>query len=159
MTDQLIISKFKSINYTQRVKVNKYLVKPVFENLTNHLEEYVLEAEKMFQISPIQELWIENINKEKVKINPDDIICVSQSLNPQIKIIHTKNDENFEIKASWDLCEKIFKDFNLDYLFSKARETIINKKYITKIHKAYIWLNNRLKAEVTKNRWRDLESF
>lgn len=144
------------VELINRFKINKYLIKPIFENLTINLDKYIKEAEFLYIANPINEFWVEDINKVKIQINPLDIICISQSINPRVKIFHTKNDENIEIKASWSLCEIIAKEFKIDFCITKSRETIINKKYITKLHRPFIWLNNRIKVEVTKDKWKEL---
>lgn len=144
------------VELINRFKINKYLIKPIFENLTINLDKYIKEAEFLHIANPINEFWVEDINKVKIQINPHDIICISQSINPRAKIFHTKNDENIEVKASWSLCERIAKEFKIEYCITKSRETIINKKFITKLHRPFIWLNNRIKVEVTKDKWKEL---
>jgi len=135
-------------------QVNKYLVKPIFEKLTLHLHEYVAEAEKWISNHQPKSFWIETIQKEKIMLYPDLIICISQSENnSRNKIIRMADEKIFEIKASWEVCEKIAKSYELDYFFANARYTLVNKKYITKILKPYIWLNNRTKVEVTREKW------
>ena len=98
------------VELINRFKINKYLIKPIFENLTINLDKYIKEAEFLYIANPINEFWVEDINKVKIQINPHDIICISQSINPRAKIFHTKNDENIEVKASWSLCERIAKE-------------------------------------------------
>jgi response regulator of citrate/malate metabolism len=141
-------------------QVNKYLVKPIFEKLTLHLYEYVDEAEKWILKQQPKSFWIETILKEKIMLHPEMIICISQSENnSRNKIIRTIDEKIFEIKASWEVCEKIAKSYELDYFFANARYTLVNKKYITKIQKPYIWLNDRTKVEVTREKWSCVEVF
>lgn len=138
-------------------RVNRYLIKPIWEKLTRHLPEYITEAESLIQDYRKMFFWIETILKEKIRIVPENIICISQSRsNPRNKIIHYQT-KTFEIKASWEACEKIARQFEIDYCFANARETLVNKEYITKIQRPYVWLNDKLKVEVTKEKWREIE--
>lgn len=141
-----------------KYKVNRYLIKPIFENLTENLNLYISEAEAFAKNNLKSELfWITTIDKQKIKINPETIICISQSeTNSRNKIIRFQNGTLFEIKSSWELCEKLANQFKIDYFFANARYTLINKKYISKIQKPYIWLDNKIKVEVTKDRWKEI---
>lgn len=146
-------------NAINKHQVNKYLVKPVFEKLTNHLHEYLMEAEKWILNNTNASFWIETISKQKIKIVPETIICITQSeTNSRNKFVRTTNNEVYEIKASWELCEKIANQYKLDYCFANARHSLINKKYITKLHKPKVWLNNQFWLEVTKEKWKEIEN-
>jgi two-component system, LytTR family, response regulator len=139
-------------------KVNKYLIKPIFEKLTLYLEEYLLEAEKWIIHHEKIDFWIETILKQKIKINPQEIVCIVQSeTNSRNKLIRTSNNDVYEIRASWDLCEKMAHKYNVDYCFANARDSLINKKFITKLQKPKVWLNNQFWVEVTKDKWKEVE--
>jgi two-component system, LytTR family, response regulator len=141
-------------NALNKYHVNKYLVKPIFEKLTNNLHQYILEAEKWLCENQDSFIWIETIAKQKLQIFTKKIICITQSeQNSRHKIIRTSDNKEHEFKASWTVCEKIALDNYIDYCFTNARYTLINKKFITKIQKPYIWLNDMLKVEVTKEKW------
>ena len=102
--------------------------------MTSHLFAFLVEAEKWIEINATNETWIKTINKEKIKISPYNIFCISQSeSNSRNKNIHTSDGEVYEIKASWQNCEAIAVKNNIDYCFTNARYTLINKSYISKI--------------------------
>ena len=149
------------VELINRFKVNRYLVKPVFENLTNNLKEYILEAENFYNSEiRIDDFWITTIDKQKLKINPTEIICISQSRsNSRNKIIHLKDGKHIEIKASWEICEKLAREYKIDYCFANNRDTLINKLFISKIQKPYIWIDNTLKVEVTRDKWKDIDNL
>lgn len=145
------------VDIVNKYKVNKYLVKPIFEDLTENLSTYIEEAEDLLK-HHIKELWITTIEKQKLKIEANQIVCISQSrANPRNKIIHCSNHDLFEFKASWEICEMIALKHGINFLFANARDTMVNINYISKIHKPYIWLNQSIKVEVTKDRWKILE--
>ncbi len=145
------------VELINRFKINRYLVKPIFENLTNNLADYVSEAEQYIKSNEKKDfLWITTYEKLNLKINPNQIVCISQSRsNPRNKIIHFSDKKEFEIKESWQICEKIAKDFEIDYCFAKERDTLVNKKFITKFQKPKIWINNQFWIEVTKEKYKD----
>lgn len=144
------------VDIVNKYKVNRYLIKPIFEDLTNNLATYINEAED-YLTKQKADFWITTIKKEKIKIHSYELLCITQSeVNSRHKIIYTTS-QNFEIKSSWELCEAILKENQIDYAYANARYTLINKKYITKIQKPYVWLNHSLKIEVTKDKWRNFE--
>lgn len=152
-SDNLFISE----DVNNKYKVNIFLNKPIQEKFTENLPLYVEAAENWQKASTTHELWIITVDKTKVRINPDTIVCIVQpEKNPRYKTIRTDDDKIYDIKACWSECEKIAEEYDIDYFYSKARETFINKKYITKIQKPYIWLNGYIKIIVTKERWKDL---
>lgn len=136
-----------------RFKIHKYLVKPIYEKLTENLHQYISEAELN---GKQKEIWITTSTKQRIRINPENIVCISQSRsNSRNKIIYYFDKNNYEIKASWAICEKIAVDFNIDYCFANSRDTLVNKKYITKLQKPKIWVNNQFWIEVTKEKWKE----
>jgi response regulator of citrate/malate metabolism len=148
---------FISEDAINKYRVNKFLNKPIWEKLTEQLDIFVNEAEIWVKTYEHSSLWLDSINKIKVKVDPYKIICINQpENNPRYKTIRTVDHKLFDIKASWDDLERIAQEYHIDYCYTKARDTIINKKYITKIQKPNIWLNDFLKITVTKERWKDL---
>lgn len=141
-----------------KYRVNKFLNKPIWEKLTENLESFISEAEDWIKTNQKCTLWLDSKGKIKVKIEPHKIICINQpENNPRFKTIRTADNELFDIKASWNDCEQIALEYSIKYCFSKSRDTLINKKYITKIQKPNIWLNDFLKITVSKERWKDLD--
>lgn len=144
------------VELINRFKINRYLVKPIYENLTNHLDEYIYEAESIIVKDRKEFLWITTTEKVKIMLSPNQIVCISQSrTNSRNKIIHYFDKNEYEIKASWVVCEKIAKDFTIDYSFANSRDTLVNKKFITKFQKPKIWINNQFWVEVTKEKIKD----
>jgi len=149
---------FISEDAINKYSVNKFLNKPIWEKLTENLESFINEAETWINANNNNELWLVTSDKIKIKIEPHTILCINQpENNPRYKTIRTADAKIFDIKASWEDCERIAKEYAINYCYSKSRDTIINKKYITKIQKPYIWLNDYLKITVTRERWKDLE--
>jgi len=149
---------FISEDAINKYRVNKYLNKPIWEKLTEHLEDFISEAEIWINSNKNNELWLYTSEKIKIKIDPCKIICINQpENNPRFKTIRTSDNQIFDIKASWKDCEKVAKKHFIDIYYTKARDTLINKKYITKIQKPHIWLNDSFKVTVTKDKWKELD--
>jgi two-component system, LytTR family, response regulator len=148
---------FISEDAINKFRVNKFLNKPIWEKLTEQLDAFIGEAETWIKSNENSNLWLDSADKIKVKIEPHKIICINQpENNPRFKTIRTTDDDLYDVKASWDDLERIAQEYQIDYCYTKARDTIVNKRFITKIQKPNIWLNDVLKITVTKERWKDL---
>lgn len=150
---------FISEEIVNRYKVNIFLNKPIQEKLTAQLTAYLSNAEHWIESHHNPGIWITTIDKEKIRIIPQKIFCISQSeINPRFKIIHISDGQMIQFRAGWQDCEKIAIQNNIDYCFTNARYTLINKSFISKIRKPFVWLNdNQLKVEVTKEKWKNIE--
>ena len=63
-----------------KYKVDKYLVKPLWENLRIHLPQYLQEAEEKC-LQPLKKeslVWLEDENKSKVLVDLRKLICICQ---------------------------------------------------------------------------------
>lgn len=140
-----------------KYQVSKYLVKPIFENLTNHLTEYIDEAEKKSRVITDDDfIWIETSFGAKERINPLNIVFISQCETSSRKKIITMHDgKTYEIKSNWNNCIKIAEDFQLHYSFPNSRYFMINHSFISKKLKPFIWLKDTYKIEVTRDKWKD----
>lgn len=142
-----------------KYQINKYLIKPIFENLTNNLKCYINEAETYTSNKSAScEFWITTIEKQKIRINPDKIICILQSkAHSKNKVIYTAKAQEYEVRATWTDCEMIAKKFGIKLFKTNSRDTMINQNHIIKLQKPFIWLTDNLKIEVTKDKWKQVE--
>jgi len=137
--------------------VKKYLVKPIYENLTENLSNYITEAKDQYllklQKTPI---LIENELHQKIKIIPANSIAILQcELNPRRKVLYLKNNEKVYLKQTWDSIIEFLNFYKIEYFTCHNRKSIINKSSIIKISKPYIWLENDLKITVSRERWEE----
>lgn len=138
-------------------RVNKFLHKPIWEKLTSCLPSFIEEAENWICKNKAEFLWIETTQKIKLKINPKEIVCINQpENNPRLKTFLTSSNQIFDAKLSWEACEFIAKKYGIDICYAKSRDTLINKAFISKIQRPYVWLNGNVKIIFSKQRWRDL---
>ena len=139
--------------------VKKYLVKPIYENLTNHLEAYLEEAKHQCDCKPeIKEIFIENEYKQKIKINPQETISIVQcDANPRRKILTLKNENKIYLKQTWEEIILFLQAYQINFHICHNRKAIVNKAYITRYWKPYIWLENGEQIKVSRECWQDLD--
>jgi two-component system, LytTR family, response regulator len=144
--------------------VDKYLVKPIFEqlrqNLPKYLEEAKAKASKNDAVSSA--IWMENILGTKVKINIQDIICICQNpAEPRSRIIFCdKLPKETIVSLTWEKCCDLLNEHRVDYFIPKSRESIIMKHYIEQFEKPYVRLRNiPFKIEVTKEKVKEFEAW
>lgn len=138
--------------------VYKYIVKPIFENLTDYLPAYIKEAKDRYltklQNTPI---FIENEFRQNVKIIPFNALAVIQcEKNSRRKILYLRNNEEIFLKQTWKSVLLFFNTYRIDYFITHKRKSIINKSRITKISKPFIWLENDMRVRVSRDCWGDM---
>lgn len=139
--------------------VKKYIIKPIYENLSANLFLYLEEAIQNFDASQKNpHIFIEDQFKQKIKINPQNIIAIIQcTTNPRNKIIHLNGSSAVEVKYTMSELITLFHPYSIDFFISNKRKSIVNKRFITKIIKPYLILNESLKIEVARENWNKLE--
>lgn len=60
---------------------------------------------------------------------------------------------SYEIKATWQQCEAFVQPCEMDFVYANTRYYLVNIKQIVQLQKPFIWLSDRSKIEVTKDRW------
>lgn len=146
--------------------IDKYIVKPVFEKLRQHLCVYLKEAEakaKNNNISAnINYVWIEDTERNKIKIDAGNIICICQNpADARSRIIYlSAAPYNLQVPYTWDKCTSLLEDNNISFFISKARESVLNKSFIEKFEKPFVRLKGvAFKIEVTKEKIREFEDW
>jgi len=139
--------------------VKKYIIKPIYENLTNNLADYVMEAEILHKNIICKSVFIENEYKQKIKIYPNQCIAFLQNENnPRIKTIYLKDEIPINVKYTWEQILDFAQFHQIDFFITHNRKSIVNRYYISKMQKPFIWLLNDLKVEVAREKWRELKS-
>ena len=137
--------------------VKKYLIKPIYENLSKNLCQYVKEAENQFNKKTTY-IIVENEHKHKYKIDTNDILAIIQcEINPRNKNIYLINNTSITIKSTMEEIINIANDYKINYFVTNKRKSIINKTHITKLLKPYVYLNDNFKVEVSRDNWKNLE--
>jgi len=147
-----------------KYRVDKYLVKPLWENLRQHLRTYLLEAEEkaMQQLSKPRKIWLEDNSHTMVQLNLDRLICICQHpTRPRCRIFYTE-DPPGEIAAelSWQYCIRLLESNGLDFFITKKRSHLVLRNYLDSFEKPFVRLRRfPAKVEVVKESIKDFESW
>jgi len=137
--------------------VRKYIVKPIFQNLTEHLEEYVREAEALAEGAEGTPVFIENDLKQQVRIVPQDILCFLQDdNNPRLKVVHTLSSETIYLKQTWEEILRFCQSHQLHVFVAHTRKAIVNRSHIIRVNRPYIWLEGGMRIQVSREKWAEL---
>jgi len=147
-----------------RYKVDKYLVKPLWENLRNNLSMYLSEAEnkvgKSAEKSKI--VWIEDEQGAKVSVALDTLICICQHpVLPRSRVFYFANAvKEITVSLQWQKCYELLDENAIDYFITKSRSHIIAKRFIEKFEKPFVRLRHfPAKVEVVKENLREFENW
>ena len=141
-------------------KVDKYLVKPFWENLRNNLCIYLSEAEHKKEINKSKKnIWISDIHRNKIQIEIALLICVCQHFdNPHFKILYFNNTQSIIVKLSWSEIIDLLECHKIDYFVSNSRQHIVVKNYITGYERPFVRLDNYShKIEIVKDKLHQFE--
>lgn len=148
-----------------KYKVDKYLVKPLWENLRIHLPQYLLEAEEKacHSVNKKNVLWVEDDHKNKVLIELDKIICICQHPTaPRKRNIYLANKEKeITIQLQWQKIYLLLKQNGISYFITKSRSHLVIKEYIEKFEKPFVRLRGltAFKIDVVKESIKDFEHW
>lgn len=144
-------------------KIDKYLIKPIWENLRLHLPQYLKEAEKKSTQSPqgTDEVWLTDIRKTHYHIKAHDIVCVLQHFeNPYLKTLILENDVTLTVKISWPKIIELLEMHKICFFITNSRGHIITKDHIQFYKRPHVklWHFNQ-KIEIVKNKLSAFEKW
>lgn len=147
-----------------RYKVDKYIVKPFWENLRQNLPTYLKEAEeKVRQLKPkLKTVWVQNNDAAKIQIPLNKLICITQHPNDPRKrdfylITATKK---ITIPMTWQQCYDLLNANEIEYFITKSRGHLVVKEYIEKFERPFIRLTEgSFRVEVAKKKIREFEEW
>ena len=145
-------------------KVDKYLVKPLWENLRNNLASYLKEAEeKASQLTDKQKtIWLEDTEGNKVSVVLQKLICICQHpVNPRNRLFYFNNGiKEVTVPLQWQKCFDLLDENKIDYFITKSRSHLVVKAYIERFEKPYVRLRNfPAKVEVVKENLKEFENW
>lgn len=139
--------------------VKKYLVKPIFLQLTENLSQYVSEAEALAEGEKETPVFIENYLKQSVRVFPKQILCFLQDeQNPRLKVLHTLSGQAIQLKLTWEEIHRFCAEYHLPIFLANARKAIVNQDYIIRTNKPFLWLEGGLRVQVSREQWAALEA-
>lgn len=145
-------------------KVDKYLVKPFWENLRKNLSIYLKEAEmKVEQSKPKSKMiWIEDETGAKIQLPLNRIICIVQHPeNPRSRNFYIEAElKPITIPIIWEKCYELLDAYGINYFISKSRNHLVVKDYIEKFERPYVWLRELpFKIEIVKEKIREFTDW
>ncbi|MFT3845437.1 MAG: hypothetical protein QM725_10310 [Lacibacter sp.] len=143
-------------------KIDKYIVKPIWENLRKNLVRYVREAElKLALVRHEKKVLITDIQKKKVYLNIDDLVCVCKHHdNSYLKSLYINNGSLIQIKSSWEKVYEMISENGLNYFITNHKEHLIMKEHIESYHRPFVKMKNfNNKIEVVKDKLAEFEKW
>ncbi|MBS1757279.1 MAG: response regulator [Bacteroidetes bacterium] len=145
-------------------KVDKYLVKPLWENLRQFLPQYLKEAVEKTKTNHLssKKIWLTDNEGAKIILPLDKLLCICQHPSlPRKRIFYCENDaDGIVIPLQWDKCIELLRENNIDFFITKNRSHLVIKKYIEKFEKPFVRLRNfPAKVEVVKDAINDFEQW
>lgn len=134
--------------------VKKYLVKPIFQQLTENLSQFLSEAEAIVEGEQETPVFIENYLKQQVRIFPRQILCFLQDEeNPRLKVLHSLSGQAVQLKQTWDEIQRFCNEHQLSIFVANTRKAIVNREYIIRLNRPFLWLEGGLRIQVSREQW------
>lgn len=144
-------------------KIDKYLIKPLWENLRLHLPQYLKEAEEKYKqpLKETNEIWLTDINRSHHHIKARSIVCVIQHYeNPYFKTLILDNNISLTVRISWPKIIELLETRKVSFFVTNSRGHIIIKEHIRLYTRPYVKLNHfNQKIEIVKNKLSAFEKW
>lgn len=145
-------------------KVDKYLVKPIWENLKQNLSQYLDEAVEKAAMDKEAEkkTWLEDCTGKRLPVDLNKLICICQNpMEARQRIFYFQNGISEALVClQWQKCFELLNRFAIDYFVTKNRGHLVCKKYISVYEKPFVRLQGfPAKIEVVKESIRQFESW
>lgn len=145
-------------------KVDKYLVKPLWENLRNNLPAYLKEAEEKVNLKSEKKLsaWIEDNNGIMVQMQLNHLTCICQHPNePRSRIFYFNPPiKEITLPLQWQKCYDLLESNNIDYFITKSRSHLVVRSSVEKFDRPFVRLKNfPAKIEVVKESLKEFENW
>ena len=146
-------------------KVDKYIIKPLWENLRNNLATYLQEAEaknNTIQDKP-KSIWIKDDNGHKILLDLNKIICIVQHPTEQRSrnIFLTNNEIQITLPLQWQKIYDILQANEIDFFTTKHRSHLVVKNFVEKFENPYVRLKGltAFKIDVVKENCNKFERW
>jgi len=145
-------------------KVDKYLVKPLWENLRNNLADYLKEAEDKIIFNPEKKpsVWLEDNNGVTVQAALDQLTCICQHPNePRCRIFYFHPPvKEITVPLQWQKCYDLLASNGIDYFITKSRSHLVIRSSVEKYDRPFVRLKNfPAKFEVVKESLKQFENW
>lgn len=146
-------------------KVDKYLIKPIWENLRKNLPNYLYEAKEK-AIKKTNEaaalIWINDSDGIARKVDLANLICICQDpTHPRQRLFYFCNPTvTYAINMQWSLCTALLKEYDITHFITKSRGHIVCKKFIESYNRPFVRLHSfPPKIEVVKENTKAFENW
>ncbi|HQW83271.1 MAG TPA: response regulator [Ferruginibacter sp.] len=145
-------------------RVDKYLVKPIWEILKQNLSSYLEEAEEKTYLvhNAPKKTWLQDIDGRNISVELNKLICICQNpQEPRQRIFYFQNGHK-EIMAvmQWHKCYELLNRFTIDYFITSARSHLVCKNFIDVYEKPFVrMLGFPAKMEVVKEKAKQFEEW
>lgn len=127
-------------------KVDKYLVKPFWEHLRNHLPSYLREAEEKCTRQPGKStvLWMEDDHGARIPLSTKSIACIIQNPNNQRQrdFYLSGKDTEITLPLTWNKCCELLDTAGISYFITKSREHLVVKDFIESFDNPFVRIND-----------------
>ncbi len=145
-------------------KIDKYLVKPLWEKLRNNLAVYIKEAEDKATATgnKNKQIWLCNADGAKKPFELNNLICICQHPTEQRyrNLYFSSEEKPFVTSLKWQECKEMLTANNIDFFITKHRSHLVIKQHIEKYERPFIRLYSfSFKVEVVKESLRKFETW
>jgi CheY-like chemotaxis protein len=145
-------------------RVDKYIVKPIWENLKSYLSQYLLEAEEKAGLANEvnKKTWLEDNSGKKLLVDLNKLICICQHpAQPRQRIFYFYNGQKeIIVPLQWHKCYELLNRFSINYFVTKNRGHLVCKEYIEVYEKPFVRLKGfPAKIEVVKENVKQFETW
>lgn len=145
-------------------KVDKYIIKPIWENLKEHLASYLLEAEEKTKsgILNSSQIWLEDSKGKKILVDLQQLICICQHpTEPRLRIFSfLPGNREILVPLQWQKCYGLLHQHKIDYFITKNRGHLVHRSAIESYEKPFVRLREfPAKIEVVKENCRNFENW
>lgn len=145
-------------------RVDKYLIKPIWETLKINLSGFLEEAAEKASLSDStpKTNWLEDINGKKFPVFFTKLICICQHpLAPRQRIFYfSTGQKEVTVALQWHKCYELLNRYRVDYFITKNRGHLVCRPFIESFEKPFVRLNGfPAKIEVVKENIRSFEAW
>lgn len=145
-------------------KVDKYLVKPYWENLRIHLPLYLKEAEDKAALQVVhKQHWLEDTTGTMKLSDLNRLACIVQHPSEsRVRCFYFVNrPAPMHVSMQWQKCYELLKENGIDFFVTKSRSHLVVKEYVQQFDRQFVWLNGveAFKIDIVKENIKDFENW
>jgi len=145
-------------------KVDKYLIKPIWENLKLNLPAYLQEAEEKARRpkEAAKKTWLDDISGKKIFADLSQLICICQHpVEPRQRILYfNRPPSTITLSLQWHKCYELLNRFQISFFITKNRSHLVCKPFVEVFEKPFVRLSGfPAKIEVVKESAKAFEDW